>query len=147
MDRKSDPYDLNRFTSAQSEVIDQVLTEIRSGRKETHWMWFVFPQLLGLGSSAMATRFGITSVEEARAYLDHPILGPRLIECTQAVLDLNNLSATEIFGKPDDIKLRSCATLFAHVSPEGSVFHRIIDKFYKSEPDPATTALLANLTK
>lgn len=144
MDRKSDPYDLNRFTSAQSEVIDQVLTEVRSGRKQTHWMWFVFPQLFGLGSSAMAERYGITTIEEARAYLDHPILGPRLLECTHAVLDLNNLSAREIFGIPDDVKLRSCATLFAHMSEQGSVFHQILDKYYKSEPDPATLTLLAD---
>lgn len=110
-------------------------------------MWFVFPQLIGLGSSAMAARYGITSVEEARAYLNHPILGPRLVECTQAVLDLNNLSATEIFGTPDDMKLRSCATLFAHVSREGSVFHQIIDNYYKSESDPRTMDLLANQTE
>ncbi|MEO8577363.1 MAG: DUF1810 domain-containing protein [Gemmatimonadales bacterium] len=140
----SDPYDLNRFTSAQAGVIDQALTEIRSGRKKTHWMWFVFPQFIGLGSSAMAARYGITSVEEARAYVRHPILGPRLIECTQAVLDLSNLSAREIFGSPDDMKLRSCATLFAYVSPDVSVFHQLLDKCYKDEPDPATLTLLSD---
>lgn len=143
MNGTSDPYNLNRFTSAQSKVIAMALTEIRRGRKETHWMWFVFPQLLGLGSSATAARYGITSIEEARAYLYHPILGPRLIECAQAVLDLNNLSAREIFGTPDDMKLRSCATLFAYVSAEASVFHQILDKYYESEPDPATLSLLA----
>jgi uncharacterized protein (DUF1810 family) len=147
MNGTSDHYDLNRFTSAQVGVSDKALTEIRRGRKETHWMWFVFPQLVGLGSSAMATRYGISSIEEAKAYLDHPILGPRLIECTQAVVDLDNLSAREIFGTPDDIKLRSCATLFAQVSPAGSVFHQTLDKYYMSEPDPKTMSLLASVVE
>lgn len=91
----------------------------------------------------MAARYGITGIEEARAYLDHQILGPRLIECTQAVLDLNSLSARDIFGTPDDMKLRSCATLFAYVSAEAPVFHQILDKYYDSEPDSATLSLLA----
>ncbi len=146
MTEPPDHYDLNRFASAQSSVIEQAVTEIRNGRKETHWMWFVFPQLLGLGSSPRATRFGIKGIEEARAYLDHPILGPRLLECAQAVLDLNNLLAIEIFGTPDDIKLRSCATLFAHISPKGSVFHQLLDKYYESEPDPLTLAILTGAT-
>ncbi len=137
-----DTYNLNRFVIAQSGVIDKAIGELRRGRKETHWMWFVFPQLVGLGSSTMATRYGISGAEEAREYLDHPILGPRLIDCTQAVIDLDNLSTNDIFGTPDDMKLRSCATLFAHISAEGSAFHQILDKYYRGEPDPATLSLL-----
>jgi uncharacterized protein (DUF1810 family) len=133
---------LDRFVTAQSGVYDRALAEIRNGRKESHWMWFIFPQLIGLGSSSMARQYGIADANEARAYLAHPILGPRLIEITQAVLDLNKRSANEIFGSPDDMKLRSCATLFAHVSSASSVFHQIIDKYYGGEPDPKTLAIL-----
>lgn len=139
-----DPFNLDRFVSAQSAVFDRALTEILNGRKETHWMWFIFPQLVGLGSSAMATRYGITSADEARAYLAHPILGPRLIEITRAVLALDNRSAREIFGSPDDMKLRSCATLFTHVSPEKSVFHQILDKYYNGEPDVHSLSRLSS---
>jgi uncharacterized protein (DUF1810 family) len=134
---------LDRFVTAQSGVYERALTEIRNGRKESHWMWFIFPQLVGLGSSSMARQYGITDADEARAYLAHPVLAPRLIEITQAVAELDNRSANEIFGSPDDMKLRSCATLFAHVSGEGSVFQQIIDKYYNGEPDPRTLSILA----
>ncbi len=121
-----DTFDLGRFVSAQDGVYDSALAEIRGGRKRTHWMWFVFPQIAGLGSSAVSARFAIRGAAEARAYLAHPILGPRLLECCEALLELSSTSATEIFGSPDDMKLRSCATLFASVSESGSVFERVL---------------------
>ena len=129
-----DPYDLNRFVEAQEVNYSNALAELRAGQKRSHWMWYVFPQLAGLGHSAMSARYAIRSEEEARAYLDHPILGPRLIECAKAVLSIENRSAREIMGSPDDLKLESCAALFSHVSPEGSVFHLLLDKYYSSEP-------------
>jgi len=135
-------YDLERFVDAQRETYDRALVEIRAGQKQSHWMWFVFPQLAGLGSSAMAERYAIASADEARAYLAHPILGPRLVECATAVLAVRGHSAHDIFGSPDDVKLRSSATLFAHVSPAGSVFHRVLDQYFDSTPDPRTCSLI-----
>jgi len=137
-----DPYDLNRFVEVQQLNYSDAVSELRAGQKRSHWMWYVFPQLAGLGHSPMSERYAIRSEDEARAYLAHPVLGPRLIECAEAVLAIENRSAREILGSPDDLKLRSCATLFAHISPEGSVFHRILDKYYSSEPDRATLELL-----
>jgi uncharacterized protein (DUF1810 family) len=137
-----DPHDLNRFVEAQETNYSQALDELRAGRKRSHWMWYVFPQFAGLGNSSMSVRYAIKSEDEARAYLDHSILGPRLIECAEAVLAIKNRSAHDIFGSPDDMKLKSCATLFAHVSPPGSVFERILDQYYGSERDPKTLALL-----
>ena len=137
-----DTFDLGRFVSAQEDVYDSALAEIRGGRKRTHWMWFVFPQIAGLGSSAVSARFAIRSAAEARAYLAHPILGPRLVECCEALLELSSTSATEIFGSPDDMKLRSCATLFASVSEPGSVFERVLTRFFDGAPDERTEALL-----
>ncbi len=134
----SDPYDLERFVAAQEGVYERALGELRSGRKRSHWMWFIFPQIAGLGSSAMAQRYAIADLEEARAYLAHPVLGPRLIECAEAVLAVQGKTAYEIFGSPDDLKLRSCATLFSQVSPPGSVFHRLIHQYFNDEPDPLT---------
>lgn len=139
----TDPYDLNRFVEAQAVNYASALAELHAGRKRSHWMWYVFPQMKGLGSSAMSVRYGIRSEEEASAYLQHPVLGARLIECAEAVLAIDNRSASEIFGSPDDMKLRSCATLFAHVSPPGSAFERILDQYYSSERDPNTLNLLA----
>ena len=141
-DGKDDPHDLSRFIEAQEVNYDDALSELRAGRKQTHWMWYVFPQLAGLGNSAMSYRYAIRSQDEARAYLAHPVLGPRLTECAEAVLAIENRSARDIFGSPDDLKLRSCATLFAQVSPPGSVFERILDKYYSSERDPRTLALI-----
>ena len=129
---------LNRFVRAQEADYEQALSELRSGRKRTHWMWYVFPQLRGLGSSWNAVHYGISGIAEAEAYLAHPVLGPRLIACAKAVLEHQDLTASAIFGSPDDVKLRSSATLFARVSPPGSVFHRILDAFYNGEPDDAT---------
>jgi uncharacterized protein (DUF1810 family) len=139
-----DPYDLNRFVDAQADSYDVALAEIKSGRKRSHWMWYVFPQIDGLGSSGMSKRFSIKSADEARAFLDHPVLGPRLHECTEALLRLKQGSATEILGSPDDLKLRSCATLFAAVSPPGSVFERVLERFYGGERDPRTLQLLGS---
>lgn len=138
----TDPYDLSRFVRAQDDVYQQALSEIRSGRKRTHWMWYIFPQLDGLASSATAKRFSISGVEEARAYLEHPVLGPRLHECAEAVVAIEGRSAAEIFGSPDDLKLRSSATLFAAVLPPGSVFDRVIAKLYHGVSDRRTSDLL-----
>ena len=119
-----DPHNLSRFVEAQDQDYDQALSEIRRGRKQSHWMWYIFPQFDGLGFSAISRRYSIKSRAEAEAYLRHPVLGPRLIECAEAALGVEGRSAFEIFGSPDDMKLRSCATLFARVSPAGSVFER-----------------------
>ena len=137
-----DPYGLNRFVQAQAGVYDRARAEIRSGRKRSHWMWFIFPQLDGLGFSSTAKQYAIKSVAEAKAYLSHPVLGPRLVECVEAVLGVQGRTAHEIFGSPDDMKLRSCATLFATVSPPGSVFDQLLDKYYESERDDKTLRLL-----
>lgn len=134
----TDQFDLDRFVVAQEVNYSDALAELRSGNKRSHWMWYVFPQIAGLGHSTMSARYGIHGEEEARAYLAHGTLGPRIIECAEAMLGVRNRSAREILGSPDDLKLRSCATLFAHVSPSGSVFHRILDQYYRGEPDPRT---------
>jgi len=138
----SDPHDLSRFVQAQEGDYERALGELRIGQKRTHWIWYIFPQLDGLGFSATAKRYAIKSVEEAKAYLAHPLLGPRLLQCAEAVLRVEGRSATAIFGSPDDLKLRSCATLFACVSPPGSVFHRLLDRYYRGEPDGKTLRLL-----
>lgn len=137
-----DPYDLTRFVRAQEGSYGHALAEIRSGRKRTHWMWYIFPQIDGLGVSSTAKYYAIKSVAEAKAYLDHPILGPRLLECAEAVLGVEGRSTTAIFGTPDDLKLRSCATLFACVSPRDSVFDRLLTKYYRGERDGKTLQLL-----
>ena len=140
--RADDPYDLRRFVRAQESDYDRALAEIRSGRKRTHWMWYIFPQFDGLAFSSTSKHYAIKSLAEARAYLDHPILGPRLLECAEAVVGVEGQSATEIFGSPDDLKLRSCATLFACVSPPGSVFDRLLVTYYRGERDGKTLQLL-----
>jgi len=140
--RSDDPYNLNRFVQAQEDDYERALSEIRSGKKRTHWIWYIFPQLDGLAFSSTSKRYSIKSVEEAKAYLDHPILGPRLLECVEAVLHIEGRSATEIFGSPDDLKLRSCATLFACVLPPGSVFDRLLKKYYRGGRDEKTLQLL-----
>lgn len=137
-----DLHELSRFVRAQANDYDRALSEIRSGQKRSHWMWFIFPQLDGLGSSPISRRFAIRSLDEARAYLAHPLLGPRLLECAEAVLRLEGRSATEIFGTPDDLKLRSSATLFACVSPPGSAFHRLLAMYYGGGQDGRTMRLL-----
>jgi uncharacterized protein (DUF1810 family) len=137
-----DPHDLERFVQAQAGTYDQALSEVRSGRKQSHWMWFVFPQLEGLGYSAMSKRYAIRSLGEARAYLNHPVLGARLREIADAALCIEGKSAREVFGSPDDVKLQSCATLFAHVSPDKSVFHALLDRYFDGERSAQTMDLL-----
>lgn len=133
-----DPFDLERFVSAQARVIDDVRAELGSGRKQSHWMWFVFPQIAGLGLSAMAERYAITSLAEARAYLAHPVLGPRLRECTRLALDVQGRTVHQIFGSPDDVKFRSSMTLFAQAAPDEPIFASALAKFFDSKPDTAT---------
>jgi uncharacterized protein (DUF1810 family) len=137
-----DPHNLNRFVEAQEGEYEQALSEIRSGRKRSHWMWYIFPQFDGLGVSSTSKWYSIKSVAEAKAYLAHPVLGPRLIECAEAALQVEGHSAHDIFGSPDDMKLRSCATLFAYVSAPGSVFDRLLDRYYQGERDDKTLRLL-----
>jgi uncharacterized protein (DUF1810 family) len=137
-----DPYQLNRFVDAQQDDFQRALSEIRSGRKRSHWMWYIFPQIDGLASSSTSKYYAIKSIEEAKAYLAHPVLGPRLLECAEAVVQVEGRSAREIFGSPDDMKLRSCATLFARVAPPGSVFERLLAKYYRGEGDQKTLQLL-----
>jgi uncharacterized protein (DUF1810 family) len=136
----SDPYDLKRFVDAQEPAFAQAMDELRAGRKRSHWMWFVFPQLAGLGFSAMSRRYAIRSADEARAYLAHPVLGPRLRQCVEAVLRHEGVSAHAIFGSPDDMKLRSSLTLFAH-SSDDAVFADALARFFVG-PDQETLRLL-----
>ena len=131
------------FVEAQNSVISSVLDELRAGQKQTHWMWFIFPQHVGLGRSGMARRFGLGSIDEARAYLADPILGGRLMACTEAVLAHRAKSARAILGTPDDLKFRSCMTLFAIAAPQSPIFQRALDEFFGGESDPLTMALLA----
>jgi uncharacterized protein (DUF1810 family) len=138
----SDPHSLNRFVQAQEDDYEQALNEIRRGRKQTHWIWYIFPQFDGLWSSSNSKRYSIKSLAEAKAYLAHPVLGPRLRECAEAMLGVEGRSAFQIFGSPDDKKVRSCATLFAFVSPQGSVFERLIGKYYRGERGGKTLRLL-----
>lgn len=134
----ADPFGLHRFVDAQDGVYDTVLAELRTGRKRSHWIWFVFPQLRGLGSSPTAARFGITSLDEARAYLAHDVLGPRLRECARLVGGIEGSSAETVFGWPDHLKVRSSMTLFALAADDNAEFQAVLDKFYDGEPDPVT---------
>jgi uncharacterized protein (DUF1810 family) len=138
----ADPFDLRRFVDAQDRVYDTVLAELRNGAKRSHWIWFVFPQLRGLGRSATAQRYGISSLDEARAYLAHSVLGPRLRECTGLVAAIDGRSVDEIFGWPDNLKVRSSMTLFAHATDDNTGFRAVLDKFYDGQEDPATVELL-----
>lgn len=135
------PYDLQRFVQAQQDCWQQALAEIREGHKQSHWMWFVFPQYRGLGFSATSRRYAIQSTAEARAFLAHPVLGPRLMECCEAVLD-SDQSAHDMFGYPDEMKLQSCATLFAAAAPHVPVFQRVLVDKYAGQRDPRTLELL-----
>ena len=139
---RGDPIDLRRFVSAQEPVYAAVIAELRAGRKRTHWMWFIFPQIDGLGHSATTIYYAIKSLAEARQYLAHPVLGARLIECAEAALTVEGRSAAEIFGYPDDLKLKSSMTLFAQVAEPGSAFARVLNKYFHGEADPRTLALL-----
>ena len=137
-----DPHDLARFVQAQAPVYDMALGELQAGAKRSHWMWFILPQLAGLGTSPTARRYALADAAEARAYFDHPILGDRLRACVAATLAVPDRSAHAIFGSPDDLKFRSCLTLFAAVAPEEPVFARALDRFFGGVPDPRTTELL-----
>ncbi len=132
------PFDLQRFLHAQSFVYEDVLAELRAGMKCTHWMWFIFPQIAGLGSSPTAVRFAISSREEAQVYLEHPVLGARLRQCTSLVNSIQGRTIEEIFGYPDDLKFRSCMTLFANVTPENQVFLLALEKYFDGEQDERT---------
>jgi uncharacterized protein (DUF1810 family) len=134
--------DLERFVAAQDPVIDRVRAELRRGRKSSHWMWFVFPQLAGLGSSPTAQRYALASLDEARAYLAHPVLGPRLVECAELAAAVERGGAAEVFGYPDDLKLRSSMTLFARAAPEEPAFAAVLDRYFGGEPDRRTLELL-----
>jgi uncharacterized protein (DUF1810 family) len=136
--RLTDPHNLQRFVEAQNPVYEQVRIELRKGQKDRHWMWFIFPQLRGLGHSEMANKFGISSRQEAEAYLEHPILGSRLRECTQLVNDVHNRSINQIFGYPDNLKFRSSMTLFASVTSDNQVFKDALKKYFGGELDPFT---------
>ena len=138
----ADPYNLERFVLAQKATYDRALSEIRNGRKQSHWMWFIFPQFQGLGVSSTSQEFAIKCLDEANAFLLHPVLGPRLRECAEAVLYLQNRTAFEVFGWPDEMKLRSCATLFARVAPQGSVFEKLLEIYFDGKPDEATLRLI-----
>jgi len=134
-------YDLQRFVAAQEQdgSYEQALGELRAGRKTSHWMWFIFPQRSGLGHSAISQRYAIGSLEEARAYSEHPVLGPRLVECSQALLGHEGLSAQEILGGIDAVKLRSSMTLFSTAAPEQTTFTQVLERYFDGEPDPAAT--------
>lgn len=138
----SDPYHLQRFVEAQKIVYADVLEELRQGRKRTHWMWFVFPQIAGLGHSAMAQEYAIGSLDEARAYLAHPLLGARLRECCRLTLDNKGRTVEAIFGYPDHMKFHSSVTLFAHAAGENDVFHACLSEFFGGAADSNTLALL-----
>ena len=136
------PYDLERFLEEQQDVYDDVLDELRRGRKTGHWIWFIFPQIAGLGYSFMSQRFAISSLDEARDYLAHPVLGSRLRECARTVLETNDRTAEEIFGPIDALKLRSCMTLFHRAAPDEPVFAQVLDRYYGGVADWATDARL-----
>lgn len=138
----NDPHNLKRFVEAQNPVYDRVCAELRSGQKTGHWMWFIFPQLRGLGRSHLAEKYGISSREEASAYLQHPILGQRLRECTRLVNSVEGRSVEKIFGYPDDLKFRSSMSLLANVAPEDQIFKDALEKYFDGELDPLTLQLL-----
>ena len=141
----TDPYNLQRFVEAQASVYEQARAELRAGSKRSHWMWFIFPQITGLGSSPMAVRYAITSKDEAAAYFNHPILGPRLRECTQLVTQIENRSIDQIFGSPDNLKFRSSITLFAQATPDNQVFLDALQKYFDGKFDPATINQLQSI--
>lgn len=138
MESASEPFDLQRFVDAQAGAYPRVLDELRAGRKRSHWIWFIFPQIAGLGSSPTAARYAIVSLDEARAYLHHDVLGPRLHECTRLVNAVPGRSIGEIFGSPDDMKVRSSMTLFAHASSDNGDFVELLTRYYDGEQDPLT---------
>ncbi len=143
---RRDPYELNRFISAQESVYDRVLAELRGGLKRSHWMWFIFPQIDGLGHSPTTRFYAIKSLEEALQYLSHPVLGARLVECAEAILGVQGRSASDIFGYPDDLKLQSSMTLFALAAGPGSVFERVLDRYYQGKRDSRTLQIVGKVS-
>ncbi|MEQ1793197.1 MAG: DUF1810 domain-containing protein [Nitrospira sp.] len=139
----SDAYNLHRFLTAQSPTYNTVLAELRAGRKSSHWIWFIFPQITGLGHSGTARKFALASLDEAKTYLQHPVLGPRLRQCTQLVLDVNGRRAEEIFSYPDDLKFRSCMTLFMTATTDNKIFTDALLKYFEGKPNTLTLDLLA----
>jgi uncharacterized protein (DUF1810 family) len=137
-----DPHDLARFVAAQEGVYESALAQLRAGRKTGHWMWFVFPQIAGLGMSAMSQRYAIASAAEARAYLEHPVLGARIAECARVLTELPGRDPEAVFGGVDAIKLRSSMTLFARASEDDSIYYAVLDQYFGGEPDPQTDARL-----
>jgi uncharacterized protein (DUF1810 family) len=137
-----DPFNLDRFVAAQAAVFPQVLAELRAGEKRSHWIWFIFPQMKGLGYSAQSYHYGIGSLEEAAAYWRHPVLGPRLEQCTRLVIAVEKRPIYQILGSPDDLKFRSSMTLFARAAPEKPVFQEALKKYFNGEPDALTLNLL-----
>ncbi len=143
---RGDPFGLHRFIEAQERIYGSVLSELGNGQKRSHWMWFIFPQIAGLGHSSTSIHYSIKSVQEARAYLEHPVLGARLVECARVLLDVEGRSASAIFGYPDDMKLRSSMTLFASVAGDPrSVFVQVLDRYFKGERDDATIGIMQSL--
>jgi uncharacterized protein (DUF1810 family) len=138
----TDPFKLERFVTAQDEIFPQVLAELSAGEKRSHWIWFIFPQMKGLGRSLLATYYGIGSLKEAVAYTRHPLLGPRLVQCTQLVNHVEGRTLYEIFGSPDDMKFHSSMTLFARAAPENPVFQEALKKYFNGKPDALTLTLL-----
>ena len=139
----SDPFDLDRFVQAQDPILAQIRRELGEGRKRTHWMWFVFPQLAGLGHSAIARHYAISSLAEARAYLQHPLLGPRLVDCSRLVNGVEGRSIEQIFGSPDELKFRSSMTLFSAAGPDTAVFREALEKYFAGIPDRLTAEKLS----
>ena len=137
-----DPYNLRRFVDAQRDIYEQARSELQYGEKRSHWMWFIFPQIAGLGSSGMAQRYAISSLDEAKAYLQHPVLGPRLIECTELAIRASGRSVHDIFGYPDDLKFCSSMTLFAKADPSHSSFRQALEKYFEGRYDNRTLQLL-----
>jgi uncharacterized protein (DUF1810 family) len=138
----NDPFNLQRFVDAQEPLYERALAELRDGRKQSHWIWFVFPQIAGLGHSTMAEKYAIRTLDEAKAYLDHPVLGPRLSECTQLVLNIEGKTAVQIFDYPDDLKFRSSMTLFAHAATDAPIFRDAIRKYFNGTFDRVTVRAL-----
>ncbi len=141
----SDPFDLGRFLAAQEGAYERALGELKGGRKKSHWMWYIFPQIEGLGTSAYSRNYSIKSLGEARSYLSHPILGPRLRECCEALMQLQGLSASAVFGFPDDVKLNSSMTLFSVAAGPASIFQKVLEKYFSGERDDKTLEILKRL--
>ncbi len=143
--RMSSDKNINRFLSAQQDIYPHVINELQNGKKTSHWMWFIFPQIEGLGSSPTSIKYAIKNIEEAKEYLNHPILGKRLLECTNIIAQTENKTADEIFGYPDTMKLRSCLTLFNFIAPEQKVFADVLKKYFNGEEDEQTLSILQKI--